>query len=128
MSPSFQGSPQTKFGSEIRGRDQKNDIPGPGTYAVDNRIGKDSAAFSLKARPVDKNYERSPGPATYNPKIDYTKEDNGRTVFPKGSRNDGSNRNAKDPGPGQYGDLGSGFKPKPDHGWTFSKDGRGKQE
>jgi hypothetical protein len=59
------------------------EVPGPGTYASLDKVGKEGKRYTLYGRPKTRksNLTISPGPCAYNPKQEITEETTGKIRY-----------------------------------------------
>lgn len=53
---------------------EARELPGPGNYANQDLIGKDSRSFVIAGKPKDMQDNRVPGPGAYDPTIHLVKD------------------------------------------------------
>lgn len=111
------------LGATAKQRQLVGTTPGPATYSLPNRTGRDSPSFSLAGRQHDGVKFDQPGPGAYSPKVDFTRPSlgaatlHGRTNLPQlGAMGQvGPVKGSSDPGPGAY---------RPEDERAFGKTGR----
>jgi hypothetical protein len=97
-------SPRHGFGSSTRVQVQsrtKLNSPGPGAYEAKERIGKESASFTVGGKPKTDRPIDAPGPGAYEHGV------GAQPLSPRygfGSSTRGSTHKPGSPGPGAYGD------------------------
>jgi hypothetical protein len=113
-----QRPPTVSFGNRPKSSGPKGDGgPGPGQYQLKTTLGGPNVHIGSKI--PEKGFERSPGPAAYNPPSDQ-KYKSGPAFSISGGKGDVHNPNKDMPGPGTY------DSPERPHtsGYSFSKDTR----
>jgi hypothetical protein len=98
----FKSAPAFKVGTSVRPPlNQATATPGPGNYNLTAR-SVEGPKYHMSPR-LDNlgSKDRVPGPGTYSPRVDYTKEKGNQIRIGSASR-EGWNINKTAPGPGQY--------------------------
>lgn len=111
--------PTVSFGNKPKSSDLKDDgLPGPGQYQLKTTLGGPNVYIGTKS--PEKNVEKSPGPAAYNPNADY-KYKSGPSFSITGAKGDTLVTNKDMPGPGTY----DSSPERPKTAYTFGTGNRG---
>ena len=87
------------FGTDKRDHSRKDDMPGPGNYAIPSTITQ--KGISIQGRHDIKEKEKAPGPGAYENPNDPSKTHGGKVSFGTGAKSSVL-KDSGAPGPGQY--------------------------
>ena len=75
-----------------------SDVPGPGTYSMEESKGRSGPSYSMRHRETSSRPTSAPGPGNYDPSYRTSKENT--PSYPFGSKH--RDQSPEGPGPGQY--------------------------
>lgn len=90
--------PSWKIGTEGRGRNNRAETPGPGTYKNQEFVTKEGPKYPFGLKTSVKEFEKTPGPGAYDPRDTYHTQPPSFSMRMKAS----ASELIKTPGPGTY--------------------------